>query len=450
MDLGLASRIKGKVNNMRTIKIFAAKVNTIKTAEAEASILTIKTTERQDGRDEYEANRPMEQPPLPSQPQHPFHGEKGALPDMTGTPFPLPIFVPPGMATPPQFSANHPALTGAGVSMLSPDMEWVQCNLPAFVWFELFVRAGAVLSAAAVGAAGPSSFYGWNGEVGVVAPKMFFEAIRNASLIPFQSPDSVQTTPLAPTTSSEEPKSASNTAEKSDSNVNDAENKASKQQSFTNDASKDTNSSSTSSATQGKPGSTSSAYVPPSQRGKGGAWGSGSGPRNHDTSGNTQKRPSANANNENNANTDGKATSPSSPVVALDASGAPIPELKHLPAEFVKEVYDQLGNDVAFHVTKPHNSRIYFTFRDEDISASTKSHHSKILTELTSRYDLEYGGNIKWSEALKMVQAKAPVSAPSGSGDGDPPHVAPTHSERGGRGGYRGRRGGWRGDSRPH
>jgi hypothetical protein len=329
-------------------------------------------------------------------------------PTIPGMPFPM--FAPPGMAIPPNFSSTKPPNTGAGVSLLTPDMEWSQCNLPAFVWFELFVRAGAVLSAAAVGAAGPSGFYGWNGLVGVVAPNMLWDALRNAPLVPFQAPEAVPTAPLVPTNTTG-----------NDENVEGS--------------SGNNNSTAESPSDAALASGSGQAYVPPAQR-KGGATWSGNSARSNDNSNYHQRRPpmgAASASSQgdsgyaprkyNNNNTSSRSetdhgngpgegrrssfakatysgskqadeqepTSPTAPatvastekvpsdpsLVAIDASGTPIPSLRHLPEGFLKDVRGHFGNEIAFHVTKPPDNRIYFTFRDENISPATKSQNSK-------------------------------------------------------------------------
>ncbi|KAJ3340700.1 hypothetical protein HDU83_006936 [Entophlyctis luteolus] len=103
----------------------------------------------------------------------------------------------PNLAVPPLFSNTLAAeyastANAAGASVLTPEMTWSRVDLPAFVWFELYVRAGAVLSAAAVARELPEggTFFGWQGQVGVVAPDLMWEAVRDslARCIPFAQP----------------------------------------------------------------------------------------------------------------------------------------------------------------------------------------------------------------------------------------------------------------------
>ncbi|KAJ3135019.1 hypothetical protein HK100_003156, partial [Physocladia obscura] len=100
----------------------------------------------------------------------------------------------PNLAVPPLFSTSLSAdyaasaipassLSSAGTNLLTPEMTWSRVDLPAFVWFELYIRAGAVLSAAAVArefSDGSPAFFGWNGSVGVVAPDLMWDALRTS------------------------------------------------------------------------------------------------------------------------------------------------------------------------------------------------------------------------------------------------------------------------------
>ncbi|KAI8613715.1 hypothetical protein BC830DRAFT_453087 [Chytriomyces sp. MP71] len=108
----------------------------------------------------------------------------------------------PGLPIPPHFAhltsqmagtytpAIPPSTIHGGASILTPEMTWSRVDLPAFVWFELFIRAGSVLSAAAVAAntevsgGGPDGaggmFFGWQGPVGVVAPDLMWNALRES------------------------------------------------------------------------------------------------------------------------------------------------------------------------------------------------------------------------------------------------------------------------------
>ncbi|ORY50707.1 hypothetical protein BCR33DRAFT_492497 [Rhizoclosmatium globosum] len=122
----------------------------------------------------------------------------------------------PGLPVPPHFAPDMGSASSSsaasGVSLLTPDMSWSRVDLPAFVWFELFIRAGAVLSAAAVATNNPSSqndFFGWQGPVGVVAPDFMWDALRSSldRSVSFQTPQPQQTQPPPQTQQTQQPQS---------------------------------------------------------------------------------------------------------------------------------------------------------------------------------------------------------------------------------------------------
>ncbi|KAJ3063071.1 hypothetical protein HDU99_004996 [Rhizoclosmatium hyalinum] len=266
----------------------------------------------------------------------------------------------------------------SGVSLLTPDMSWSRVDLPAFVWFELFIRAGAVLSAAAVATNNPSSqndFFGWQGPVGVVAPDFMWDALRSSldRSVSFQTPQPQQTQPPPQTQQTQQPQSHHTEGGSSPISGKPATaasvnwGNSGKEQSVP--------------APKRNPTPTPVAAVaqtalqrPPSSQG------THAKPVEHQSE-QTQPKPSSSRKtsstpappSNNTTQTQPRARTPSpakqtsaststpvGPFQALDALDNPIPALSNLPQDFLKEMEEAFGPRMfCYHVTKPYNGKLF-------------------------------------------------------------------------------------------
>ncbi|KAJ3333297.1 hypothetical protein HDU76_009623 [Blyttiomyces sp. JEL0837] len=386
-----------------------------------------------------------------------------------------------------------------GISMLSPGMPWSQCDLPAQVWFELAMRANAVLSAAAMNINGPNGFYGWNGPIGVVAPDAMWDALRAAldELRPFKQPEMVPAVPvMAPSTATgknpDEAKSSlcqqngqqgGGAATQGTQNVNNNNNtgklaRSSSQGWGGNSNGNNNNNNQGARKPPLPPGGSNSS-------GNGSATGMSGGGIGSQSQTNTLSRKPSNSRsvqgddetdrrhssdvedrvlakdvvsrrpmsslsegsksrfvgiNYDATRSDDEATSPPSPpLVPLDACDAPLPGLI-LPQAFLKEVRNTFGSTVVFHTPKPGDQRIFFAFKELDSNDAQRKQNAKIFRGMLEKHNLEFGSHLRWAEALRSAELKKPNAGHVG-------HSGQSHgwgSGSGGPGG-RGRGGGFKG-----
>ncbi|KAJ1566799.1 hypothetical protein HK405_008357, partial [Cladochytrium tenue] len=136
--------------------------------------------------------------PYQTHPPRPFDAAAPAAPALNhAMPSPSALGPTPTAAASAVSAASAAAAAGAaytvfpGLPVLPADLSWSRCDLPSYAWFEILVRASAVLSAAAASMPSPSGgFYGWNGPVGVVAPDGLWQLLRTAldNLAPYTPP----------------------------------------------------------------------------------------------------------------------------------------------------------------------------------------------------------------------------------------------------------------------
>ncbi|KAJ3400715.1 hypothetical protein HDU80_006689 [Chytriomyces hyalinus] len=367
----------------------------------------------------------------------PIHEDPQNMPSIQPT-----VTVLPGLPVPPHFahiaadmasSAVPPQLSAAaaGVSLMTPDMTWSRVDLPAFVWFELFIRAGAVLSAAAVAANSPmegqgaghagGAFFGWQGPVGVVAPDVMWEALR-ASLercVPFQQAAQPPMSTSAPAPQPHpvpQPQPPADKASPLSSKAASAAatnwGNAGKEAVPTNTTSPLSNApsaavagKSTASIKQSnssRPVSSMSTHSDlhnaqqPASRKLSNAQ-SHSKHRPGDKPGQPDRIPSP-------SHAAKQGSSPGAsplPLQALDALDQPIPQLAHLPQEFLKAAQDLFGvRGFCFHVQKPFGKTVYLAQRGDP----PRIPHEEVEA-LFEQYKLELGV-IKFDEAVRSATAR--------------------------------------------
>ncbi|KAJ3068972.1 hypothetical protein HDU98_007933 [Podochytrium sp. JEL0797] len=246
---------------------------------------------------------------------------------------------------------------------------WSRCELPSFVWFELFLRAGAVLSQAAV-EKDNGAFFGWQGNVAVVAPDFMWDAMRKAlqSTVPFNPVQQQQQQQYAPqhhpAVPQQHPSLFSKPATTASTNW---ANPVPLQQ---------TPLQPTPLPTTQRPISSLSTHPP--------------------------SIPARTPTPSNNA-----------PLQALDALDHPIPALASLPQEFLKEMEDAFGaRKFCYHVTKPYNGKLFVAPRGDDGTEKKFTYAS--LKEICDKYSIELGQSIKFDEAVRSATARSRETTSSG------------------------------------
>ncbi|KAJ3060731.1 hypothetical protein HDU98_003338, partial [Podochytrium sp. JEL0797] len=247
---------------------------------------------------------------------------------------------------------------------------WSRCELPSFVWFELFLRAGAVLSQAAV-EKDNGAFFGWQGNVAVVAPDFMWDAMRKAlqSTVPFNPGQQQQQQQYAPqhhpAVPQQHPSLFSKPATTASTN-------------WANPAPL-------------QPTLLQPSPLPTTQR---------------PVSSLSTLTPSVPARTPTPSNNN-------APLQALDALDHPIPALASLPQEFLKEMEDAFGaRKFCYHVTKPYNGKLFVAPRGDDGTEKKFTYAS--LKEICDKYSIELGQSIKFDEAVRSATARSRETTSSG------------------------------------
>ncbi|KAJ3194867.1 hypothetical protein HDU82_002308 [Entophlyctis luteolus] len=329
----------------------------------------------------------------------------------------------PNLAIPPLFSgtmATEYASTAnaTGASVLAPEMTWSRVDLPPFIWFELYVRAGAVLSAAAVARESPEgAFFGWQGQVGVVAPDLMWEALREslAKSIPFSQPSVVEQSNHYPHSANDAPASPSLSAKPASTastNWGNSENQAppadvvapSHQASDLTQTVNTTpnqtalvggSAKSTQKQAHQRPMSSQSSH---SREADASAFGVSRKSSNNSLAHHTVFMvPNPTARPRQNFSTQRPNTAVGTKLYALDAMEVPIPALAHLPQQFLKDMDEAFGGVRAFcyHVTKSQSGRVCVAQRgDGDVK------------EICEKHGVEFGQIVSFEEAARVASAK--------------------------------------------